>query len=57
MLVEFTHKLDLDPELPVEYKEQALKLGEDPNKVTAFLDEFRNMIFGKFLSYFSKIPN
>lgn len=53
MLVKVTHKLDLGPELPEEYKQQALKLGENPDLVPAYLDEFRNMIFGEFLWYLS----
>lgn len=51
MLVELTHKLNLDPELPDEYKEKALELGEDPNKVPAYLDEFRNIIFGNYFLF------
>lgn len=47
MPVEVSHKLDLDLDLPDNYKDVALKQGEDPLKVPGHLAEFKKIIFGK----------
>lgn len=45
--VEISHRIELGPELPEEVKKIAFEQGEDPDKVPGYLDEFRNLIYGK----------
>lgn len=43
-----SHTIDLGPELPNEVIDIARKQGEDPDRVTADIQELRDMIFGNF---------
>ncbi|XP_055634071.1 clavesin-1-like isoform X2 [Toxorhynchites rutilus septentrionalis] len=40
-----SHSLDLDKQLPPEIHEQALKQGEDPEKICLMIQELRDMIY------------
>lgn len=44
--VEISHNLDLGPALPEEYIDVARRQGEDPEKICADLQDFRDMIYG-----------
>lgn len=45
--VEVSHKLDLDSELPEQYKELARRQGEDPDQLCSHISDLRNLIYGK----------
>ena len=44
--IEYAHTLDL--ELPKYLLDQAKRQGEDPDKMLSLVQEFKDMIFGKF---------
>lgn len=48
MPVEISHKLELEPELPIEYQDVALKQGEDPKKIDLHMNDLRKLIYGKY---------
>uniref|UniRef100_A0A1B0D3K1 Uncharacterized protein n=1 Tax=Phlebotomus papatasi TaxID=29031 RepID=A0A1B0D3K1_PHLPP len=43
--VEVAHMLDLNPELPEKIQEIANRQGEDPHRVCALIQEFRDLIY------------
>lgn len=50
--IEISHNLDFGPGLPQDVLEVAEKQGEDPARVCAMIQEFKDMIYGKYsLSY------
>lgn len=49
MPVKVSHNIDLGPELPNEVLDIAREQGEDPELVSEYIQEFRDMIYGKFL--------
>lgn len=46
--VEIKHDLDLDPELPEEFKNIAAELGECENTKLQVIDDFRKFILGMY---------
>lgn len=42
-----SYSLNLDPELPEDVQIIARRQGEDPDRICADLQEFRDMIYGK----------
>lgn len=45
--VKISHTLDLDPELPNEILDIAREQGEDRDTVGSYIQELRDMIYGK----------
>lgn len=47
MPVKVSHNIDLGPELPNEVLDIARENGEDPERVCEYIQELRDMIYGK----------
>lgn len=49
MPVKVSHNIDLGPELPNEVLDIARENGEDPERVCEYIQELRDMIYGKWV--------
>lgn len=45
-----SHQIELSQQLPNDVLEVARQQGEDPDKVDALIDEFKQIIYGKYFS-------
>lgn len=49
MPVKISHNIELSPELPNEVRDIAREHGEDPERVCEYVQELRDLIYGKFI--------